>query len=87
MRKFDSNEQYFEAVTDLAVRLGSEGHESAALEIREAMACINGLTDGWAQFLAAIEAVERRFGHGLGGEHRAELQAIREAAHNAVYRT
>lgn len=86
MEQFDSNAQYFEAVTDLTVRLESEGHDTAALEIREGMACINGLTDGWGQFLEAIEAVQRRFGSQLDAGRREELQAIRRVAHNAVYR-
>ena len=86
MREFDSNAQYFAAVTDLALCLESEGHETAALEIREAMACINGLTDGWARFLEAIEAVERRLGNRISAEQREGLQAIRRAAYNAVYR-
>ena len=50
------------------------------------MACINGLTDGWAQFLEAIEAVERRLGRRISAEQREGLQAIRKAAHNAVCR-
>jgi hypothetical protein len=86
LQTFKSNERYFKAVADLAARLDSVGDAAAAQIIRDGMACINGLTDGWAQFLDAIESVERRFGGRLGAADREELRAIREAAHRAVYR-
>ena len=81
-----SSERYFEAVIKLAARLESEGHAAAADQIRRGLRCINGLTDGWALFLDAVEAVDAELGDQLAGADREDMRAIREAARRAVYR-
>ncbi len=86
MRVFASNRELFDAIVELAARLDALGQAPAAREIREGMACINGLTDGWGEFYAAAVAAERRFGWQLQASDREDLRAICEATRKAVYR-
>ena len=83
---FDSNEQFFQAVRDLIIRLEAAGHHPAAAELKAGFGCINGLTDGAALFLESIEKVQASWGDQLAREDRTALEAIRAAVHTAVYR-
>ena len=86
MPSFQSNEEYFRAVKDLVARLELGGHRQAADELGDGYRCLNGLTDGWALFLEAVERVQATWSDGFGGEDQQALEAIRAAAHKAVYR-
>jgi hypothetical protein len=85
MRSFQSNEQFFEAVGDLATSLDLAGRERAASTLRRGLSSLNGLTDGWALLLEAIEEVQD-FETNLAPQDRDTLKDIREAAQSAVYR-
>jgi hypothetical protein len=82
MTSFRSNDDFFQAVADLATTL--EGAGSAAT-LRAGLRAVNGLTDGWALLLGAIEEVQGSSLQ-LQPEVRERLETLREAAHSAVYR-
>ena len=67
-------------------QLERDGHEQAARELREGYGCLNGLTDGWAQFLESIDRVRKTCSAGFNKDERESLKMIRAAAHRAVYR-
>jgi len=85
-RAFTSNEQFFQAVRDLIVRLKAGDHQQAAAELQTGFGCLNGLTDGAALFLESIERVQASWGDRIAPEDRLALEAIRAAVHRAVYR-
>ena len=58
MPSFQSNEERFRAVDDLIVTLELGGRQQAADELTDDYRCLNGLTDGEALFLAAVERVQ-----------------------------
>jgi hypothetical protein len=58
---FKSNQELLQATRDLTAALEKHGNASAARELRDGMAAINGLTDGWAAFLESVQ----RQGHPL----------------------
>lgn len=86
MPAFRSNEEFFHAVEDLTAKLEARRHVDAAAELRGGLGCLNGLTDGWALFLEAIERVQTIHANRLTGEERKALAAIQAAVHGAVYR-
>ena len=86
MASFRSNEEFFQAVRDLMAKLEAGGHHQAAAELREGFRCLNGLTDGWALFLESIERVQATESKRFAPDDRKALEAIRAAAHAAVYR-
>src|SRR4051794_40419033 len=83
---FRSNEEFFQAVTDLIGKLEAGGHPEVAAELREGFGCLNGLTDGSALFLEAIQRVEATHARQFAREERKDLETIRRAVHRAVYR-
>ena len=86
MPPFRSNEEYFRAAEALIARLELGGHQQAADELRDGYRCLNGLTDGCALFLEAVERVQATQAEGLSGEDQQALETIRGAARKAVYR-
>ena len=86
MSPFKSNDEFFAAVRALIARLESAGHAQAAAELREGFACLNGLTDGSALFLEAIDKVRQERSREFDKGEREALEAIRKAVHAAVYR-
>jgi HAD superfamily hydrolase (TIGR01509 family) len=86
LRQFGSLDAYFAAAKDLTARLRSEGHEAAAAELRSGYDCLNGLTDGWALFLASIDTVRRERATALSAEERRELEKLRRVARGMVRR-
>lgn len=85
MASFRSNEEFFQAVTDLVAKLNASGHTDAAVELRQGFACLNGLTDGWALFLESIDTVNTRYSRQFAAGERDALMAVRDAVHKAVY--
>jgi hypothetical protein len=83
---FRSNEELFQAVRDLIATLEAGGHPQAAARLRDGFGCLNGLTDGWALFLEAIDAVQAGEATRFAPAHRKTLEAVRATAHAAVYR-
>jgi len=83
---FRSNEELFQAVRDLVAKLDGEGHRQAAARLKDGLGCLNGLTDGWALFLEAIDEVEASEATRFAPAHRKALEVLRAAAHAAVHR-
>lgn len=73
-------------VTAMAGRLERAGHGAAAIELREGYCCLNGLTDGWADFRDAVEKVWWSTSAELGPDDRDALRVIRASAQYAMRR-
>jgi hypothetical protein len=86
MASFRSNEEFFQAVNDLIAALQAGGHHQAAAELRDGFGCLNGLTDGSALFLEAIEKVQASESRKLDRDTQKALKTIRAAVRAAVYR-
>jgi hypothetical protein len=54
MGLFKSNEALFHATNELVASLYQSGHRSEAEILKNGLASLNGLTDGWALFLDAV---------------------------------
>ena len=80
---FASSEELFDAVRALAARLDSAGEVRAAADLRNGLAAVNGLTDGWAELL---EALERLRGGTLDPRARAVLDPVRADVQRIVRR-
>ena len=87
MTQFQSNQEFYEFVRVLAQDLEESGKQSASMMLTDGLACINGLTDGWAAFLESVENVQRSFGEELKSSDAERVEEIRMAAHKAVYRS
>jgi len=86
LRPFASPDEYFDEVRTLVADLAHSGHAAAAADLREGFGCLNGLTDGWALFLEAVEAVAGRYGPDLSGEQRRRLDGVRCVADRVTHR-
>jgi hypothetical protein len=86
MKTYRSNAALFEATRTVAVAIESGGHPEAAAELLRGLSAINGLTDGWALFLEAIDSISITHSERFGKAVLSELQTIREAARSAVFR-
>ena len=86
MPEFQSNEEFFQAVRDLVARLKRGGHGRAAAELNKGLGCLNGLTDGSALFLEAIERVTAADSARFAPDDRQALEAIRKSVRQTVYR-
>jgi len=86
MPAFRSNDEYFHAVEDLIARLKAAGHRQAAEELTDGYRCLNGLTDGWALLLEAVDRVQATYSEGFSRGDQQALEALRAAAHKVVYR-
>ena len=82
---FASSQELFAAVANLTTRLEAGGHAQAAIELREGQLRLNGLTDGWALFLEAIEKVEATHAARFSRDEQKILEVIRRAVKRAVY--
>ena len=85
-RNFSSNKEFFDAVSDLILRMEKSGQVDAAREIRLGFACINGLTDGWALFMEAIDKVLAEYSHSLPADQSSELKTMLNVVKKVVYR-
>jgi len=86
MRSFQSSAEFFAFVEALMDTLRGGGHAQAAGDLLEGYRCINGLTDGWADFLEAVEMVQAEQAARLEPDDRTDLETIRAVAHKAVHR-
>jgi hypothetical protein len=86
MASFRTNEEFFQAARDLVSRLERKGHREAAAALRDGFGCLNGLTDGWALFLEAIEDVRTTASKRFDRDDQRALKTLRAAAHAAVHR-
>ncbi len=83
---FESNSDYFEAVDNLAADLKKTGNIGDAEKLIDGLSAINGLTDGWADFLDYLLEVEANSGGELTNAQALTVKALCDVAHEAVYR-
>lgn len=81
-----SSEDHFAAVRQLQHDLLQSGRDEEARIVEEGFACINGLTDGWADHLQSLLHLESAKPSMLSPAQRDKLTALCDAAYAAVYR-
>ena len=86
MTSSQSNDDLFKEVAVLLAGLAGEGHTGAVDELRSGFGCLNGLTDGWAQFLESIDRVRSTEAKRFTKDERQALERIRSAVRKIVYR-
>ncbi len=69
----------FDPTNSLISALEKEGNSLGAEKLRTGMGAVNGLTDGSAVFLEAIEDVQRLYLAELNSRQQASLKEIHEA--------
>ena len=82
---FKSPQELFDATAQIEASLGACGHAVEACTLKDGLGQLNGLTDGWMDFLKAIEDVERRAAAALNDGDRQLLVRIHDAAYEAAY--
>jgi hypothetical protein len=83
---YSSNEEFFQAITNLMDRMRQSGYTEAEQEIRQGYGCLNGLTDGWGMLLDSIEKVIASHGRHLPAGQLSELKAMFDVVKKVVYR-
>ena len=86
MKKYLSNEEFFQAFGELKQRLADNGNQQAAQELKQGFACLNGLTDGWAILMSSIEKVISEDTEKLQSVDIQELEGMLEVVREIVYR-
>ena len=83
--RFKSSDELWASTKALITALEQGGDGTAAEELRKGMGCVNGLTDGYAQFLDSVRRV-RDSKPAIGKDHRQVLESIYQTAYYAVSR-
>jgi hypothetical protein len=83
---FESNTELFEAIKALQVSLKESGNDKAAAIIADGYDCLNGLTDGWAQLMEALEKAKALYGVSLSSSQYEALAAIHACVKGVVCR-
>ena len=86
MPDFTSNDDFFAVFRDLVERIEKQGHAEAAQDLRTGFACLNGLTDGWALLMEAIDRTIRANRGKIEEPEMSELRDMLRGARQAVYR-
>jgi hypothetical protein len=83
---FRDTDEILAAIRGLIADLGRTGHPEAATGLVDGLACLNGLTDGWALLLEAIGRVRAADSGRFSPDQRRALDSIRAAVHGVVHR-
>ncbi len=83
---FESNEEFFHATNELVASLERRGHGSEARILKDGLASLNGLTDGWALLLDAVREVESRAKPVFTDSEKELIGSIHDTVYRAVYR-
>mgnify|MGYP001273028860 CR=1 FL=1 len=86
MEMFKSNEELFQTTRTLIELLEQRGESAASKELQIGLSSLNGLTDGWADFLSSIAIVKKKYTRKLTQPEIDLLKLIYESAYLAVYR-
>jgi hypothetical protein len=86
MPDFKSNEEFFAAFRDLVERIEKQGHVEAARELRTGFSCLNGLTDGWALLMEAMDRTSTANHGKIEGREMSELRDLHRVVKKVVYR-
>jgi hypothetical protein len=79
-------QKLFDTLARLSRELEDAGHSLAAADLNDGVRCVNGLTDGWALLLEAIEKVQMERANDLTPHHRVALDEVRGTVRSLVYR-
>jgi len=85
-KKITSNEELFEAIRALQHSLLASGNDHAAREIANGFSCLNGLTDGWARLMEALEKANKIYGSAFNDGQEKDLEDILSCVKEVVYR-
>ncbi len=86
MKKYKSNNEFFDALRHLIHRIEGQGNIAAAQKLQEGFSCLNGLTDGWALLMESIDNTISENHGKIEPRDMAELQQMLKAVRRAVYR-
>ena len=86
MKEFKSNEEFFSFFLELTDRIEKHGNPAAALALREGFSCLNGLTDGSAMLMEAIERVIAGNKGKLPPAEMSDLKDMLKVVKKTVYR-
>ena len=81
---YKNNQEYFEAVEAFCIELSKSNQKSASECIHEGLSCVNGLTDGWWQFLNSLEKVKVNHSQSFTLEQTTIFDSLVAAAQDAV---
>jgi hypothetical protein len=81
---FKTNQDFFDAVRDLATRFEMEGDSQSKDRIYESLGLLNGLTDGWHLFLEKMEEIQHS--RPANSDLNNELADIISTTRSVVYR-
>lgn len=87
MHAFKSNDEFFAAFRSLVERIEKQGNAEAARELRTGFACLNGLTDGWALLMEAMDRTIAANQDKIEEQEMAELREMLRVVKKVVYRT
>ena len=82
---FRSHGELFAAVDRLVCALEDKRYEASAAAVRHGFASLNGLTDGWADFLVALEKAEAQLPPSAPRDIVKRFRDLKLAAAFAVY--
>ena len=86
MKNYRSNEEFFNALSNVITKIQRQGNNAAADELRFGFSCLNGLTDGWALLMKSIEkTVSGQCGE-IEKAELSELNDMLQVVTKAVYR-
>lgn len=83
---FQSTEEFLHAVKDLMTRLKATGHDDAIAELKQGFKHMNGMADGWAFLLSALDTVQAKYGPRFAHEDREAFAGIRAEVYANVTR-
>ena len=86
MREYKSNDELFQAFSDLINRVEKQGNIAAARQLREGLSCLNGLTDGWALLMDSIDRTISENQGNIQKSDMSELKDMLKVVRKAVYR-
>ncbi len=86
MHRLSSSEELVKFLATAALRLDSEGDSASSTRLKDGVACLNGLTDGWALLLESVEGVLKSPGRPLSVESEASLREAQAVLKSVVYR-
>lgn len=82
---FKSHEEFWRTVNELIAELEKSGNSLASDEMKNGKSMVNGLTDGWADFLKSIEKVKKQNSPRLSSTQRSTLKNIHREVYQRVY--
>jgi hypothetical protein len=86
MSDYKSSDEFFQALRDLTHRIEKQGNVGAVQQLREGFSCLNGLTDGWALLMEAIDKTISENQDKIEASDMSELKDMLKGVKKIVYR-